>query len=299
MRLHLSPRSLHGVPHGITAGPDGNLWFAERQGDAIGRITTSGVITEFPVIALSHPTEIVAGPDGHLWFTLPGMNAIGRMAIDGTPQAFVLPTPDSVPVGIAAGPDGHVWFTEMNTSQVGYFLPGGQSTEYPTPTPGAMPFGIVAGKDGNIWFSEPGIASIGVLSPGSGDVREIPAAFAAHGMALGGDGNIWFTVPGGEQVGTITENGSATLFASLTVLGQLPWAIARGPRGELWYTRELDTDRTGELTRLALDGTQMQITLGHLSPGSAGLISGVTTGPDGAIWFTESSDDAIGRLVPP
>jgi streptogramin lyase len=28
-------------PRGITAGPDGNLWFTESSGDKIGRISTS------------------------------------------------------------------------------------------------------------------------------------------------------------------------------------------------------------------------------------------------------------------
>ena len=45
-------------PYGIAAGPDGNLWFtegyyqqylAERSASRIGRITTAGVITEYPL----------------------------------------------------------------------------------------------------------------------------------------------------------------------------------------------------------------------------------------------------------
>src|SRR6059036_907923 len=34
-------------PTGITAGPDGALWFTEEGANAIGRITTAGTITEF------------------------------------------------------------------------------------------------------------------------------------------------------------------------------------------------------------------------------------------------------------
>jgi len=34
-------------PLGITAGPDGNVWFMELQGNKIGRITPAGVIAEF------------------------------------------------------------------------------------------------------------------------------------------------------------------------------------------------------------------------------------------------------------
>src|SRR6266496_6023730 len=56
-------------PHGITAGPDGNLWFTEYYGNQIGRITTSGTITEFPLPTGIAPYEITTGEDGNVWFT--------------------------------------------------------------------------------------------------------------------------------------------------------------------------------------------------------------------------------------
>jgi streptogramin lyase len=57
----------------ITPGPDGNLWFAD--GGEIGRITTSGAITEFPLKSGHGAGGIVAGPDGNLWFTERGQKA--------------------------------------------------------------------------------------------------------------------------------------------------------------------------------------------------------------------------------
>ena len=58
-------------PAGITAGPDGALWFTEIGANKIGRITTLGVVTnEFTVpTANSDPVFISVGPDGALWFT--------------------------------------------------------------------------------------------------------------------------------------------------------------------------------------------------------------------------------------
>src|SRR5215467_7527426 len=57
------------APEDITAGPDGNLWFTEAKGNKIGRITTAGVITEFPPVAAdSEVWGITAGSDGNLWF---------------------------------------------------------------------------------------------------------------------------------------------------------------------------------------------------------------------------------------
>ena len=44
-----------GRPWGITAGPDGALWFTEFQGNQIGRITTGVVQTPAAVPTLSFP----------------------------------------------------------------------------------------------------------------------------------------------------------------------------------------------------------------------------------------------------
>src|SRR5579863_9575317 len=61
-----------GQPLAITAGPDGNLWFTEllqNGGSSIGRITTSGNITEFPLSSVTtFPSSITAGSDSNLWF---------------------------------------------------------------------------------------------------------------------------------------------------------------------------------------------------------------------------------------
>ena len=67
-------------PNGITAGPDGDLWFTETGGNKIGRITTAGSIAEFPVpTSGSFPRGIAAGPDGNLWFTEFASSKIGKL----------------------------------------------------------------------------------------------------------------------------------------------------------------------------------------------------------------------------
>ena len=56
-------------PEGITDGPDGALWFTNYGDNSIGRITTSGVTTDFTGTGIDEPTDITTGPDGALWFT--------------------------------------------------------------------------------------------------------------------------------------------------------------------------------------------------------------------------------------
>ena len=102
-------------PWGITAGPDGNLWFTENGANKLGMINpTTDAITEFPIpTANAGPVGITAGPDGNLWFTEPSANQIGM--INPTTDAiteFPIPSPNAVPLGITAGPDGNLWFTE-------------------------------------------------------------------------------------------------------------------------------------------------------------------------------------------
>src|SRR5206468_208427 len=70
------------APFGITAGPDGNLWFTEANGNKLGRIrsTPKHKLAEFAIpTANSDPEGITAGPDGNLWFTEEGGNNIGQL----------------------------------------------------------------------------------------------------------------------------------------------------------------------------------------------------------------------------
>jgi hypothetical protein len=66
-------------PFGITAGPDGALWFTNQGNSTIGRITTGGVVTNYTGTGISGPEGITAGPDGALWFTNNNNSTIGRI----------------------------------------------------------------------------------------------------------------------------------------------------------------------------------------------------------------------------
>ena len=70
-------------PSGITAGPDGALWFTEYYAKKIGRISTAGVITEYPVPSGKSPAGITAEPDGALWFAEYRGYKIGRITTAG------------------------------------------------------------------------------------------------------------------------------------------------------------------------------------------------------------------------
>src|SRR5262245_25653246 len=76
------------APTAIAKAPDGRLWFTEKDANRVARMTTAGVITEYPVpTANSAPERITAGPDGYVWFTERNAGKIGRIL--GTGGAIV------------------------------------------------------------------------------------------------------------------------------------------------------------------------------------------------------------------
>lgn len=107
-------------PTRIAAGPDGALWFTERDAHAIGRITTGGAITEFPLRTGLSPDDITAGADGALWFTADG--CIGRITPSGDVTAWLVTSTGRLR-GIAAAPNGGFWVADDLGSKVWRFTP--------------------------------------------------------------------------------------------------------------------------------------------------------------------------------
>ncbi len=215
-------------PFGITAGPDGNLWFTEFCGDRIGRITRTGTITEFstglspgvscrPGIAPgTFPAWITAGPDRNLWFTEFCENKIGRInPKTGTITEFSTGlSADSGPDGITTGPDGNIWFAQEIGNEIGRINPWtGTITEFSTGiSPSAGPIKITSGPDGKLWFTEDSGPGLAQVNPWTGTITELPALASGTfpvGITAGPDGNIWFTEYYGNVIGrlTLTEGG--------------------------------------------------------------------------------------------
>jgi streptogramin lyase len=127
-------------PSEIVSGPPGEnaLWFTESRANRIGRITTTGEITEYQLPAGSHPFGIAAGPEGDMWFTDMESAKIGKITPAGVIAESAVPS-GIEPGGIAAGPSSEkaLWFAEAAPSgRLGKANVGPQ-TEGEAKTPGA------------------------------------------------------------------------------------------------------------------------------------------------------------------
>ena len=168
-------------PYGITAGPDGNLWFTESGGGQIGRITPAAhAITEFPIpTANAGPRGITAGPDGNLWFTEYTATRSGGSPRRPTPSpSSPSPPPAPVPMRDHGRPRRQPLVHRVRRQPDRADHPGDpRHHRVPCPLPPApSPFGITAGPDGNLWFTEVAGNQIGRITPASHAITEFPVS---------------------------------------------------------------------------------------------------------------------------
>ena len=273
------------IPYGITAGPDGAMWFTNFGGSTIGRITTSGTVTFYSDPVISGPYSIAAGSDGALWFTNTGGNSIGRITTDGVVTSFSDPG-IAQPREIAAGPDGALWFTNYGSGfgfpngSIGRITTSGIVTRYALSI-FARPTDIVAGPDGALWFIDSNQNTVGRIST-AGAITTY-ASGGATAIASGPDDALWLAI--GNYIGRLTTTGALTFFTDPQILGSQE--IVAGQDGALWFTSV-----TGTIGRITTDRS---VTI----YGSADVVRplGIARGPDGALWFTDYSfNHTIGRI---
>lgn len=321
-------------PNSITSGPDGALWFTAFN--TIGRITTSGTSTIYPVSNLFAPQDITSGPDGALWFTALGAGTnpgyIGRITTSGVVSTF---TGSGIygPSGIVSGPDGALWFGQIGS--VGRITTSGAVTTFTVPGsgPSVSPSvsNITVGPDGALWFTVMGhytrsgplkwvngyigrITTAGVITtysfaPGltpesmiSPDIVSFPQDITA-----GPDGALWFTVWVVNNNAPFHVYHTGGYIGRISTSGQVSsysspdingaWGISSGPDGALWFGN-YDYPYLGATSgSIGRIDTSGTVTT-YLEPG-VDVPSDITAGPDGALWFVNRGNDTIGRIAPP
>ncbi len=292
-------------PNAIVSHPNGRLYFTELDGNKIGRIqASSGTINETPVpTANSMPYGIAVGSDGNIWFTQFNTNKIGRLNIDGgSITEFTIPTANSNPMHITPGVDGALYFTENLRNKIGRITTAGVITEFTIPTPNNQPNGIVSGADGKIYFAARGRRTVGWFDPRQsppvfGETDPMPPGNAPLNLARGPDGSIIFTT---ESYIFRLLDGALSLLAVPTA-SSYPWGVVTGYDGRVWFT-EQDGNRIGQIDYapgypLAEHGVPIPAYVSNPQPSRQP--TGITAGPDGAIWFTERVGNRISRIMPP
>jgi streptogramin lyase len=256
----------------IAMDQQGNLWFADRTINKVGKITLDGKqVTEYTLPNAYTSSDDPAKTDGNLWFF------------------------------ITIGPDGNPWFSVNGPKGYSFakITQTGQVTEYPLPSKATAIGGITNGPDGNLWFTASGPTGhkVGKITP-TGHITEYPihSKISEIGsIARGPDGNLWFT-ESIAQIGRITPSGVITEFAIEKQSNPeiIPGTISSGPDGNVWFTYGENIVKVGKITP---DG---KVIAWYTLPREASNPGNLMTGPDGNLWFTEGGPNGsyLGRITP-
>jgi len=209
------------------------------------------------------------------------------------------------PIGLTTGPDGNVWFT--TSSYVGKITPAGIITPFPTSAASSPSDAITKGLDGNLWYEYSSGDGIGKVTP-AGTITgytftNTSATLNRHlyGIAAGPDGNVWFletvTMNGaGElEIGKITPSGQITEYPLTGSANPLPngGGLTTGSDGNLYLTENNDIGQVIPSSSGAPTFNQLQ----NPNGGTLGQNDeDITKGPDGDIWYTQQSPQAIVKL---
>jgi virginiamycin B lyase len=298
-QLNEYPISSTSAPTGIVVGPDNNIWFVDGASVGTVNVATKTIAPEVPVGSAA----AIASYAGSLWINgyghLVQMSTAGAILNDFTETTATSPNQQ-----MAIGPDGNFWFTETQAQKVAKVSLTGTATEYPVDGK-VYPVGMTSAA-GNLWFTGCVGQKIASIST-AGTQKQYVVPNTPYGqpapffMVTGPDGNLWFTSCGGGTISRMSVPAGGALKPSVFRApstsslgrGQL-WGLAAGPNADMWMA-----DIQGYLDRIPLtanDASQMSQVKVSAAP------QWMTTGPDGAIWFTEytlsGGNGMIGRLVP-
>jgi streptogramin lyase len=264
--------------NGIDPAQDGNMWYTDYNGNAIGKINVLTGVAQSPQYPTGLPNgylplDIVSGPDGNLWATVysgapaSGTNYIIKISPSGNVTPYQIPN-GCAAIGIVAGPDGALWFTQYDCSGGKGYLgrittSGAFSTPYAAPT--AYLNLLTVGPDNNIWLT-------------AGKFGAVPTLQKPNGSSTNGS-ILKFTV----ATGTFTSYVPATGYYAGAFSG--PNGIVSGPDGNLWYT-ELDNN---QLIQMDTSGNMLSTVATDVGPYDLAVECG-------HIFVTEFVSNEIGIL---
>jgi streptogramin lyase len=250
-------------PWAITPGPSGTIWFTETLSNKVGSIDTTSGAKGTPIAVGASPEGITYVPGGDIWFTEAGANKIGRInpVTNQLVKEYATPTSGSGPLGITYDPaNGDIFFTEGLTGKIGMFNPATITSsadikEFSLPNASSTPIpnGIVYNpNDGNLWFTEQAANQIGMFNPSTLTFNTTP-----------------YTVPNAAS-------------------DPRPTALTVGSDHKIWFTEAA----AGRVDMFDPATHHFAATGPYALPASSGnsnySIAGITSGPDGNIWFTAS-----------
>jgi virginiamycin B lyase len=210
---------------------------------------------------------------------------------------------------LAAGPDDNVWFAETGgysgVTTIGRIVPSSviPITRFDITTPTnstAYIQDLSAGPGNTIWFAEGGYNAkrIGKLNAADGKGLAWYAldktVGGAAALTTGPDNRIWFLESGGSNIGRIDADGKNLVLFPVPLGGSTfsnALDIKLGPDGNVWFSAP-----SGGLGKITPSGA-VTVYSTTVANGSSSSPSGLTSGPNNLMWFTNGSVYSTGASL--
>ncbi len=300
----MAGRGMRAVAAGLAAG-------ALLGGAAAAEAAIRDIPMPVPAAGLSTYSwdRPIASWQGAIWVAAPNAAGLVRIGMDGAVSQVPVPKdPEDVsqtgPSTLSPGAEG-LWFLNQSGSYSVFLRPDGTFNGFEN-TGFISASTLVARPSGGVYTASNLGEWVRYVSPQV--IREYPRE---HGdqpvMAIGADGVAWVASDG--LLVRVGDDGGLSPFPlvnpctpSLGCALPAVTGMALGPDGRLWYTRSGLRDRAtgpyaGTTTDSAVVGrmdTQGRAREWDLPNREIGP-SGITAGPDGALWFATA--DGLGRVT--
>jgi virginiamycin B lyase len=164
---------------GITAGPEGDMWFlgastaSRPSAGQVGRITPAGKVSRFPVPGAEGVPQGIAASGGRIWFGVeteePTIASVDRR---GRIEELPLPAPSGGASGyvnsIVRARGGGVWFVGNIPQILGQVSADGEVRRTLLQSNAAFHRGLAMGPEGDLWAtSNGGLRRIDPRIPGA------------------------------------------------------------------------------------------------------------------------------------
>ena len=273
------------------------------------------------------PTQLVLS-NGAIWFTEPTANTVGVFSTTTNPpsvsdQVFTAST-NANPPAIAAttGPNAAIWFALAASGTVGM-----SNLSNPSATPTIWTFfsqgfpldstaGIAVDGANNLWLTAPAGNELVEIAAGSTRptfTAAVPVSPSNLGfqnfdstIITGPGGTLYFTEATMNAGGALTASGIGSYNPATGDFSQVllptsggvqePFGLALGPDGNIWFTESVPNAGGSGFASSAVGVINLSNAnkITEFPTVAASQLSGITAGPDGNVWFTETGAGAIG-----
>src|SRR5579863_6300703 len=205
------------APNDIVLDANGNIWFAELNSDAIGKLNPrTGALQQYhisnpPTVQKLDPYGITIDPQGFIWFTEASTDHVGRLDPNtGKFTFFTMPGAVLPLMEIASDPHGTIWITSFSNGLLLSLNPHtGKFTPYYAPFTGNNAggvYGLTISPNGEIWVTIPALNTIAQLDVAANHYvyYSIPTPSSLPlGLVMGANHTIWFTEAESSKIGML------------------------------------------------------------------------------------------------